>query len=67
MAKKSSSGGDLFIVDNSDLDWKVKNYLHEWADIAKESRFTLDVNGFFCTNTCYMRAKKVELFKAHCG
>ncbi len=27
-------GGDLFIVDNSDADWKVKDYLQEWADIA---------------------------------
>ena len=36
MAKeKTTSGSDLFIVDNSDSDWKVKNYLHEWADIAK--------------------------------
>ena len=28
------SGADLFIVDNSDADWKVQQYLHEWADIA---------------------------------
>jgi len=36
MAKeKIASGSDLFIVDNSDSDWKVKNYLSEWADIAK--------------------------------
>ncbi len=28
-------GSDLFIVDNSDSDWKVRNYLHEWAEIAK--------------------------------
>ena len=28
------SGGDLLIVDNSDSDWKVKRYLHDWADIA---------------------------------
>jgi len=28
------SGADIFIVDNSDADWKVKQYLHEWADIA---------------------------------
>jgi len=34
MAKETTSGSDLFIVDNSDNDWKVKNYLHEWADIA---------------------------------
>lgn len=36
MAKdKTTSGSDLFIVDNSDRDWKVCNYLSEWADIAK--------------------------------
>ncbi len=29
-----SRGGDLFIVDNSDSDWKVQRYLREWADIA---------------------------------
>lgn len=27
-------GGDLFIVDNSDHDWKVHNYLQEWADLS---------------------------------
>src|SRR5574340_730691 len=26
---------DLFVVDNSDSDWKVRNYLHEWTEIAK--------------------------------
>jgi hypothetical protein len=25
---------DLFIVDNGDRNWKVKNYLHKWADSA---------------------------------
>lgn len=32
--RPSRAGGDLFIVDNSDKDWKVLSYLHEWADIA---------------------------------
>jgi hypothetical protein len=32
---KMTDGGDLFIVDNSDKEWKVRNYLSEWADIAK--------------------------------
>ena len=27
-------GADLFIVDNSDADWKVKTYLQQWTDIA---------------------------------
>ncbi len=35
---------DLFIVDNGDKNWKVKNYLHEWADLAH----TFDVaTGYF--------------------
>lgn len=25
---------DLFIVDNGDKNWKAKNYLYEWADLA---------------------------------
>ena len=31
---KKGQSGDIFIVDNSDVDWKVKRYLQEWADIA---------------------------------
>ncbi|GBD96261.1 ATP-dependent helicase HepA [bacterium BMS3Abin06] len=29
-------GSDLFIVDNSDNDWKVKDYLHDWTEIANK-------------------------------
>ncbi len=29
------TGSELFIVDNSDEDWKVHNYLHQWCDIAR--------------------------------
>ena len=32
--KLKKTGSDLFIVDNSDQDWKVRNYLHEWADLS---------------------------------
>ncbi|MEW6034364.1 MAG: helicase-related protein [Chloroflexota bacterium] len=31
---KLRTGADLFIVDNSDTDWKVQQYLYDWADIA---------------------------------
>lgn len=34
MPDKKTEGGDLFIVDNSDSDWKVRTYLHDWCDIA---------------------------------
>lgn len=37
-------GSDLFIVDNSDDDWKVQNYLREWTDISH----TFDIaTGYF--------------------
>lgn len=32
--KVGREGGELFIVDNSDSDWKVKDYLREWTSIA---------------------------------
>lgn len=31
----SSTGSELFIVDNSDEDWKVLRYLHDWCQISK--------------------------------
>lgn len=38
------SGSDLFIVDNSDNDWKVRRYLHDWCQLAK----SVDIaTGFF--------------------
>lgn len=33
--KKPKSGADLFIVDNSDTDWKAKQYLSEWCEISR--------------------------------
>lgn len=37
-------GGDLFIVDNSDQDWKVLRYLQQWCQISK----TVDIaTGYF--------------------
>jgi len=43
-ATNQRQGGDLFIVDNSDAEWKVKNYLREWTDIAH----TFDIaTGYF--------------------
>jgi superfamily II DNA/RNA helicase len=33
--KTSKSGSELFIVDNSDEDWKVVRYLHDWCQLSK--------------------------------
>ena len=33
--RTSITGSDLFIVDNSDEDWKAARYLHQWCEISK--------------------------------
>ena len=33
--RQSVSGSELFIVDNSDQDWKVLRYLHDWCQISQ--------------------------------
>ena len=45
MPKRTSlTGSELFIVDNSDTDWKVLKYLHDWCQISK----AIDIaTGFF--------------------
>ncbi|MDS4058089.1 MAG: helicase-related protein [Candidatus Contendobacter sp.] len=32
---EARSGSELFIVDNSESDWKVRDYLVEWCDLSK--------------------------------
>ena len=38
------TGNDLFIVDNTDSDWKVLSYLSEWSEIS--SRFDIATGNF---------------------
>lgn len=33
--RTSKSGSELFIVDNSDDEWKVLRYLHDWCQLSK--------------------------------
>lgn len=33
--ENAKTGGELFIVDNSDDEWKALQYLREWSDFAK--------------------------------
>lgn len=34
-----TSASELFIVDNSDSEWKVRNYLADWCELSK----TIDI------------------------
>jgi len=33
--KPDGKGSDLFVVDNSEEQWKVARYLHDWCEIAR--------------------------------
>lgn len=33
--RMSQTGSELFIVDNSEDDWKVSRYLHDWCGLSK--------------------------------
>jgi superfamily II DNA or RNA helicase len=44
MTAPTKSGGELFIVDNSDTEWKGLRYLQDWTEIA--SAFDI-ATGFF--------------------
>lgn len=33
--RTSTTGSELFIVDNSETDWKVLRYLHDWCQLSK--------------------------------
>lgn len=37
MPKRTSktTGSELFIVDNSDDEWKVLRYLHDWCQLSQ--------------------------------
>lgn len=52
-------GSDLFIVDNSDADWKVRNYLTEWCGLAK----TIDIaTGYSPPGSEILNLKSLALF-----
>ena len=42
--ERAKSGSELFIVDNSDQDWKVLQYVKEWCELSQ----SIDIaTGFF--------------------
>ncbi len=34
--RTSKTGSELFIIDNSDTDWKVRKYLHDWCQLSSQ-------------------------------
>lgn len=63
----SKSGSELFIVDNSEEDWKVLRYLHDWCQLSK----SIDVaTGYFEIGSLLALAdewQKVDAFRVLMG
>ena len=53
---EKTKSGELFIVDNSDIAWKVQKYLAEWCELSK--KFDI-ATGYFEIGSLDFR-KKVE-------
>lgn len=46
------TGNDLFIVDNSDDEWKVLNYSSEWAEICSSKSWSAKRATTTCRTWC---------------
>jgi hypothetical protein len=65
--RTSTSGSELFIVDNSDIDWKVVRYLHDWCQISKAidcATGNFEIGGLLALNDEW---QKVDQFRVLMG
>ncbi len=61
---ESSKGGELFIVDNSDADWKVLRYLKEWTEIAKSFDVAtghFEIGGLLALDGDWQKLEKIRI------
>jgi len=57
-------GGDVFIVDNSDSKWKVRQYLHEWAEISTSfdvATGCFEIGSFLALDGQWQKLEKIRL------
>src|SRR2546428_4411861 len=57
-------GGDLFIVDNSDTEWKVREYLREWSDMSDKfdiATENLEIGGLLALDGEWQKLKKIRV------
>ena len=45
--RASKTGSELFVVDNSETDWKVVKYIHDWCHISKFRKINWSFIGFW--------------------
>ena len=64
MTSEKKRGGDLFIVDNSDSEWKVRDYLREWTGLS--DRFdiatgTFEIGGLLAIDGHWQQLDKLRI------
>lgn len=60
----SATGSELFIVDNSNPDWQVRRYLHDWCQIAKQFDIAtgyFEIGAFLCLNREWQKLDKIRI------
>jgi len=62
--KANADGGGLFVVDNSDKEWKVLRYLQDWSGIA--NRFDIatgmfEIGGPLGLDAKWQQSEKVQI------
>lgn len=60
----TSSASDLFIVDNSDATWKVRNYLAEWCDLSKQIDIAtgyFEIGAFLALGEGWKKVDKIRI------
>jgi phosphatidylserine/phosphatidylglycerophosphate/cardiolipin synthase-like enzyme len=60
----SSSGSDLFIVDNSNSDWKVHRYLRDWCKLSKAIDVAtgyFEVGGLLALDGAWQTVPKIRI------
>ena len=64
--RSSTTGSELFIVDNSDEDWKVRQYLRDWCQLASGIDIAsgyFEIGGFLASRS--QRVTLNRLAKTH--
>jgi hypothetical protein len=62
--RTSTTGSELFILDNSDLDWKVVRYLHDWCQISKAidcATGNFEIGGLLALNDEWQKVDQLRI------
>jgi len=68
--KTKPSGSDLFIVDNSDQDWKVARYLHDWCRLSSSidiATGNFEIGALLELDGEWQKVDQFRLLTPHCS